>query len=121
MLYNSIFVDRKVYTLQLKKKSTVGVVHRILQNFRTATFESNFWGLLLRRKQRRRRSRTEPCGFGFSLFSEQLFIHEIFFFLHKFLPTGAFQFGLCYLCYKPKKWLSSPVFTIRILLAEIFG
>ena len=40
----------------------------ILRNFRGTSFENNFWGLLLKRKQRRRRTRSDPCGFRFSLF-----------------------------------------------------
>ena len=38
MLSNSVFVDMKVYALQLKQKYTAGVFHGILQNFRPATF-----------------------------------------------------------------------------------
>ena len=39
-----------------------------LQNFRAASFKNNFGGLLLKRKQRRRRTCSDPCGFRFSLF-----------------------------------------------------
>ena len=37
MLLSSIFVDMKVYALQLKHKSTTGVSNGILQNFRAAS------------------------------------------------------------------------------------
>ena len=65
---HSIFVYMKVYALHLKQKSTVGVSHEILQNFRIATFGNNFGGrsgggLLLKRKQRKR-VLTNPCGFS---------------------------------------------------------
>ena len=36
--------------IQLKLKSPVGVFQGTLQNFETAAFETNFWGLLLKRK-----------------------------------------------------------------------
>ena len=74
MLHNSVSVDIKVYALQLKQKSTVGVSNGVLQNFRTATFENNFGRLLLKRKQGRRRTHSDPFGFRFSLFLGQLFI-----------------------------------------------
>ena len=41
MLSNSISVNMKFFALQLKQKSTAGVFHGILQNFRTATFCNN--------------------------------------------------------------------------------
>ena len=47
----------------------------ILRNFRAASFENNFGGLLLKRKQRRRRTPSDPCGFRFSPFPGQLFIY----------------------------------------------
>ena len=49
--------------------------NEILRNFRGASFENNFGGLLLKRKQRRRRLCSDPCGFKFSLFPGQLFIY----------------------------------------------
>ena len=63
MLHNSISVDRKLYSLQQKQKSTAGVSNGIL---RTATFTNTFWGCF--------RARGDPCGFRFSLFSRQWFI-----------------------------------------------
>ena len=51
MLRNSISVDMNVHAVKLKQKSTPGAFHGILQNFRTATLEINFLGLLLERKQ----------------------------------------------------------------------
>ena len=63
------------------KKDLPGVLQEILQNYRTATFDSNFRGLILKTKQnktktkqRRVRARSDPCGFRFSLFPGQLFI-----------------------------------------------
>ena len=44
MLHDSVFVDMKVFALQLKEKSTACVSDEILRNFRTATFEVNFEG-----------------------------------------------------------------------------
>ena len=58
-----------------KHKSTAGVSDGILQNFRTATLENNFWGLLLKRKQRKKRMHSNPCTFRFSLFPGQFFIY----------------------------------------------
>ena len=66
MLRNS---DVKVYGLQLKQKS-----NGILRNFRTAIFEDNFLGLLLKRKQKRRKACSDLCGLRFSHFPRQLFI-----------------------------------------------
>ena len=74
MLQNSISVGMKVYTLQLKQKSTVYVFHGILRNFRTATFENDFEGLLLKEKQRSRSTQSDPCSFRFPLFTGQLII-----------------------------------------------
>ena len=72
---------------QLKQKST-GYFWR---NFEAGTFEINFRRLFLQRKQRRRKMRSDPCGFSFSLFPGQLLlIHETIFFLHKFWHSGAF-------------------------------
>ena len=97
MLHNSISVDMKDYALQLKQKSFGGVSNGILQNFRTATFENSFEGLLLKRKQWRRRVRSDPCGSRFSLFPGHFFIIILgTIFLNKFLHSGVFQFGLCY-------------------------
>ena len=79
-----------------KQKPTVGVSNGSLQNFRTATFENNFVGLPLKRKQRKRRTCSDPCGFRFLLFQGQLSSHKAKLFLLKFSHSGAFQFGLCY-------------------------
>ena len=47
MLRNSVSVDMKVYTLQLKQKFATGVFHRILRLFRPAlsriVFGGCFW------------------------------------------------------------------------------
>ena len=96
MLHNSTSADMKVYALQPKQKSTADVSNRILQNFRTTTFQNKFVGLLLKRKLRGRRARIDPCGFRFSLFPGQLLSHKTIFFLHKFSHSRPFQFGLCY-------------------------
>ena len=63
ILCNSISVDKKIYDLHLKQRSNTIAFHGILRNFRTSTFENNFWGLLLKRKQGRRRERSDHCGF----------------------------------------------------------
>ena len=51
MLRNSVSVDTKVYVLQIMQKSTSDVFHKILGSFRTASFDNNLGGLLLKRKQ----------------------------------------------------------------------
>ena len=96
MLHNSTSADMKVYALQPKQKSTADVSNRILQNFRTTTFQNKFVGLLLKRKLRGRRACIDPCGFRFSLFPGQLLSHKTIFFLHKCSHSRPFQFGLCY-------------------------
>ena len=111
MLCNSISVYVKVYPVQLKYKSTVGVLHVILRNFRTATFDNNFGELLLKRKQSRRRAFV-ISDFHFFLGS-YLLSHKTVFFLHKFSLSGAFQFDYVIHFYKPKKGLSSPDFSGR--------
>ena len=80
----------------VKQKPTVGVSNGSLRNFRTATFENNFVVLSLKRKQRKRRTCSDPCGFRFLLFQGQLSSHKTKLFLLKFSHSGAFQFGLCY-------------------------
>ena len=75
ILHNSIAVDMKAYALQLKQKFFTGISNGILRNIKTAIFENNFWGLRLKRKQRRKRTHSDPCGFKFSLFPWQLFIY----------------------------------------------
>ena len=115
MLLNSVSVDMKVYALQLKQKSTADIFLGILRNARTATFENNLGRLPLKRKQWKRRKSSDPMVSSFRCFQEN--VH----FLRKFLHSGAFQFGLCYHFYKPKKGLSGPVFNIKILVAETFG
>ena len=47
-----------------------------LPNFRTTTFENIFWELFLKRKQRRRKTRSDPFVFRFLLFPRQLFINS---------------------------------------------
>ena len=74
----------------------MGVFHGILQNFRTATFENNLWGMYMKLKQRRKRARSDPCGFRFSLLPGQLFTSHETIFLHEFSHSGAFHFTLCY-------------------------
>ena len=44
ILRNSFSVDIEVYALQLKQKSTTGVFHGVLWNFRTVTFDNKPWG-----------------------------------------------------------------------------
>ena len=58
----------------------------ILRDFRAASFENNFGGLLLKRKQRWGRTRSEPLvsGFHFSRTVIYLLSHEAMYFLCKF-------------------------------------
>ena len=82
MLRNSISADMKVLVLQLKQKSTVGVSYGILQQLLSRALS---------------RAPSGPFDFKFSLFPGQLFIsHETIVFLHKFLHSRVFQFGLSY-------------------------
>ena len=66
-----------------------------LRNFRAATFGNDSGWLFLRRKQKRRRACSDPCGFRFPPFPGEFF-HEPIFFFHKSSHSRAFQFGLCY-------------------------
>ena len=99
ILRNSFSVDIEVYALQLKQKSTTGVFHGVLWNFRTVTFDNKPWGgggrggLLLKRKQRRRGVRSELCEIRFSLFQGRyLLSHETYFliFFSTILTTELF-------------------------------
>ena len=67
MPYNPISVGMKFYALQLKQKSTAAGSDGILRKFRSA---------FLKRKQKRRGMRSDPCGSRFSLFLGQLFIES---------------------------------------------
>ena len=68
ILYDVISVDVKLYAVQLKQKSTAGVSNKVCEILEQLLWRIIFWGLLLKRKQRRRRTRSDPCGFRFSLF-----------------------------------------------------
>ena len=82
MLHNSVSVDTNVYTLQPKQKSIAGVFQGFLQNFRAASLENSFQGMLLKRKQCRGWARNDPCGFRFSFSPGQLFIsHKTSYFI----------------------------------------
>ena len=96
MLHNSISVDTNVYTQQLKQKSIAGVFQGFLQNFRTASLENNFQGMLLKRKQCRRRARNDPCGFRFSFSPGQLFIsHKTSYFIISHLISAQRSLSIC--------------------------
>ena len=107
MPHNPISVGMRVYTLELKQKSTAAGFDGILRKFRSA---------FLKRKQKRRSTRSDPCGSRFSLFPGHLFIkswnnrlsRQIF-------AQRSLPFWIMLLV------LSSPVFTIKILMAKIFG
>ena len=77
MLHNSISVDMKVYTLQLKQNYPLWVFPmkfcKILEQL--ATFENVFLGAAAsEKKTKRRRMHSESCGFRFSLFPGPSFI-----------------------------------------------
>ena len=74
--------------LATKTKTHRGFSNGTLRNFRAAIFENNFRKLLLKRKERRRRTRSDSCGFMFSLFPGQLFIYQAMHFLYKFWYLG---------------------------------
>ena len=96
MLHNSVSVDTNVYTQQLKQKSIAGVFQGFLQNFRTASLENNFQGMLLKRKQCRRRARNDPCGFRFSFSPGQLFIsHKTSYFIISHLISAQRSLSIC--------------------------
>ena len=74
-----------------------GYVPWILAKFQKSYFQEQFWGLLLKRKQRRRRRTVTLAVSGFHFLQVRyLLIVETIFFLHKVVHSGAFQFGLCY-------------------------
>ena len=119
----------------IKTKIHCGFPNGILRNFRAASFENNFGGLLLKRKQRRR-TRSDPCGFRFSLFPGHLFIYQAMkqcTFSTNFCIADLFNldyvihfyiadlFNLDYVIhfYIPKKGLSSSVFIIKVLAVNI--
>ena len=65
MPHNPISVGIKFCALQLKQKSAAAGSDGILRTFRSA---------FLKRKQKRRGTRSDPCGSRFSLFPGQIFI-----------------------------------------------
>ena len=96
MLHNSVSVDTNVYTLQPKQKSIAGVFQGFLQNFRTASLENSFQGMLLKRKQCRGRARNDPCGFRFSFSPGQLFIsHKTSYFIISHLISAQWSLSIC--------------------------
>ena len=96
MLHNSISVDTNVYTQQLKQKSIAGVFQGFLQNFRTASLENNFQGMLLKRKQCRGRACNDLCGFRFSFSPGQLFIsHKTSYFIISHLISAQRSLSIC--------------------------
>ena len=121
MLYNSISANVKVYALPLKQKSTMGVFNVILPNFRTAIFENNFGWLFLKRQQRRKMQ--NHLWFQVFTFSRTV-IYEVmkqYSFSTNFCIVEPFNLDYVIYFYIPTKGLTSPVFTIKILVAEIFG
>ena len=62
-------------------------IHKVLEQLLLIT--------ILKRKERRRRKRSDPCDLRFSLFPGQLF-QSFKIFLNIFLHSGVFQFGLSY-------------------------
>ena len=87
MPLNPISVGMKVYALQLKQKSTAAGFNGILRKTRSAS---------LKGKQKRRGTRSDPCGSRFSLFPWQLLSLETIVLLGKVSHSVAFHFGLCY-------------------------
>ena len=65
MPHNPLPVGMRVYARQLKQKSTAAGLNGILRKSRSA---------FLKRKQKRRSQRSNPCGSWFSLFTGHLFI-----------------------------------------------
>ena len=96
MLHNSISVDMKVYTLQLKQKYPLWVFPmkfcKILEQL--ATFENVFLGAAAsEKKTKRRRCTVSLVVSGFHFFQgHHLLSHKAMFSLHKFLHSRAFQF-----------------------------
>ena len=111
MLRNSIFIDMKVYVLELKQKTTARIFHnffcKILEQLLSRIiffFGVGGAGTASEKKTRGRRAHSDPC-FRFSLFPWQLFrSHETVFFFHKLLHlTEPFNLDYIIHFYKPKK------------------
>ena len=117
----------KFYTLQPKHKHKAGVSNGILRSFKTATLENTFLGEegCFGKENREGEGRTMTLAVSCFLFLQGSYLlkNEIMFFLHKFLQSGAFGLCLDYVIYFYilTKGLSSPVFTIKILVVQIFG
>ena len=121
MLHNSI--DMKGLCPATKTEIHRGISNGILWNLRAASFKNNFGELLLKRNQRRRRTRSDPCSFRFSLFPGQLFIYQAMkqcTFSTNFRIVALFNLDYVIHFYKLKKGLSNPVFTITVLAVNIF-
>ena len=97
-----------VFKMRVPKNFTIFTAKHLcwisFWNFRTATFENNFGGLLLKRKQKRRMTHSDYCDFRFSLFPGQLFIK---------LWNKLFVLDYVIHFYIHMKGLSSPVFTFQ--------
>ena len=107
MPHNPISVGMKVYALQLKQKSTAAGFDGILRKFRSA---------FLKRKQKRRSKSSDPCDSRFSLFPGHLFVKSWNNRLYRqIFAQRSLPFWIMLLV------LSSAVFTIKILMAKIFG
>ena len=118
MLHNPIPVDMKVYTSQIKQKSTAGILHRALRNFRIAAFDNNFGGLSLKKTKEEK---------GGQLHEWFTFSRVVIYYVMKQSSSStnfriAQRFNLDYAVhfYKPKKELSIPFFTINISVADVF-
>ena len=94
---NSISVDMKFYSLQLKQKPKASVSNGILRSFKTATLENKFLGEegCFWKENRGGEGRTMTLVVSCFLFLRGSYFlsNETMFFLHKFLQSGAF--GLC--------------------------
>ena len=102
---------------KLKPKSTEGVFHEILRNFRTASLENNCDGATSKKKIRRGGLAVPLMVSGFC------FLQGSYLQVMKQSPFSINIWNLDYVIqfYKPKKGLDSLVLTIKILVVEIFG
>ena len=113
MLHNSIFVEMKVYPLQRKQKSTAGVSNGLFQNLEQLLSIINFWGFFWKVNRGEEGREVTLVVSGFPVF--MLFLHK---------SGTAEPFNLDYVIYfyiPNKKGLSSPVFTVKILVVQTFG
>ena len=109
-----------VYALRLKQISTAGVFWKILEQLLSRIILGGFFG---KKKGEEKKDAQWPCGFRFLLFSRAhiYWVTKQSSFSTNFHIAELFNLDHVIRFYKPKKELSSAIFTIKILVAETFG